>query len=60
MSNKPPKPYPSWVWDDTLNVWLAPVSVPDNTWIYVWEEPIINWVNTGCKVYNPSEQLYTP
>tara|TARA_B100000902_G_C27241897_1_gene880467 strand:+ start:790 stop:972 length:183 start_codon:yes stop_codon:yes gene_type:complete len=60
MSNTSPKPYPSWVWDNTFDTWLAPVSVPDNTWVYVWDENIINWINTGCEVNNPSEQLFTP
>ena len=37
------KPFPSWVWSDITNSWLAPVSKPETgTWI--WDEEFQQWV----------------
>lgn len=60
MSEIEAKPYPSWVWDNTLNTWQSPVSLPDNIWIYLWDEDNISWVSGGCKINHPTEQLTTP
>lgn len=38
-----PSPYPSWVWDDGLNTWVAPISYPTNNKNYVWDENTISW-----------------
>ena len=42
-----PQPYPSWVKDQDLNEWVAPVSQPEfdpeNPVSYVWNEEILNW-----------------
>jgi len=59
MSEIEKKPYPSWVWDDTLNTWLAPVSLPDDIWIYLWDENSISWVGGGCKINHPTEQVFS-
>tara|TARA_B110000483_G_scaffold230863_1_gene296569 strand:+ start:24 stop:263 length:240 start_codon:yes stop_codon:yes gene_type:complete len=59
MSEIEEKPYPSWVWDDTLNTWLAPVSLPDDIWIYLWDENSISWVGGGCKINHPTEQVFS-
>ncbi len=41
------QPYPSWVKDQDLNEWVAPVSQPEfdpeNPVSYVWNEEILNW-----------------
>ena len=42
-----PQPYPSWIKDEELNEWSAPVSQPEfdpeNPIFYVWNEEILNW-----------------
>jgi hypothetical protein len=39
-----PKPYPSWVLDES-NVWVAPVAYPDDLDnAYMWDENTINWI----------------
>jgi hypothetical protein len=60
MNQKPLKPYPSWVWDNTLNAWTAPNPLPDNVWIYLWNENDVSWVSGGCKLSSPNKQVYTP
>ena len=42
----PPKPYPSWVLDETTCLWEAPVALPDDadTVAYVWDEEAGDWV----------------
>lgn len=46
------KPYISWVWNNDLNDWIAPIDQPDRIWLYVWDEDNVRWKNTGYKV-NP-------
>jgi hypothetical protein len=42
-----PQPYPSWIKNEELNEWVAPVSKPDfdpeNPIFYVWNEELLNW-----------------
>lgn len=40
----PPKPYPSWIFDETTCCWFAPVPKPDNGRWYLWEEENKRWV----------------
>ena len=46
----PPKPYASWVLDETTCRWDAPVAMPsdagqgDPPKFYVWDENTVNWV----------------
>jgi len=40
----PPKPYPSWLLDDDTCLWNAPVPIPDDGNIYVWDEDSLAWV----------------
>lgn len=40
----PPKPYNSWLLDETTCTWSAPVAHPNDDKIYVWDENIVNWV----------------
>ena len=52
----PPKPYNSWVIDEQLCVWKAPVPVPADAGtgeppkMYSWDEPTTSWVLTSEKV----------
>ena len=41
-----PKPYPSWVWDDELKIWRAPVGKrkPQDGKNYEWQEDIQTWL----------------
>jgi hypothetical protein len=46
----PPKPYASWVLNETTCLWNAPVAMPsdvgqgDPPKRYTWNEEIVNWV----------------
>lgn len=39
----PPKPYTSWILNETTCLWEAPVAYPDDGKEYVWNENITNW-----------------
>lgn len=43
-----PKPYESWVWNDDVDGWSAPVSMPELTYEgavvgYEWNEETLSW-----------------
>ena len=46
----PPKPYASWVLDETTCRWDAPVAMPsdvgqgDPPKLYTWDENTVNWI----------------
>ena len=39
----PPKPYPSWVLNETTCLWDAPVAYPDDGNMYQWNEETTSW-----------------
>jgi len=39
----PPQPYPSWTLNEDTCKWEAPISKPDNTNIYFWNESTTSW-----------------
>jgi len=39
-----PQPFSSWLLDDETFQWNAPVSMPDDGKMYVWDESTTNWV----------------
>jgi hypothetical protein len=39
----PPKPFNSWVLNETTCNWDAPVARPDDNNMYKWNEEILNW-----------------
>ena len=39
----PPKPFESWLLNETTCLWEAPVAYPDDGQIYKWNETIQNW-----------------
>ena len=44
----PPKPFASWVLNETTCQWEAPVPYPKDGKRYTWDEPTLSWVeNTG-------------
>ena len=40
----PPKPYPSWVLDENVMRFFAPVPCPTEGFPWVWDEPTLSWV----------------
>ncbi len=55
-----PKPYPSWSLNDTTCLWEAPVSKPDPSKEYRWDEDTTSWVqlkfNTSRMVWVDSNE----
>ena len=39
-----PKPYASWVLNETTCQWDAPTPYPDDDNVYTWDESTISWV----------------
>ena len=39
----PPKPYDSWVLNETSCLWEAPVEYPDDGQMYTWNEDTTSW-----------------
>ena len=39
----PPKPYNSWVLNETTCLWEAPVNYPDDGKYYAWNEETTSW-----------------
>jgi hypothetical protein len=39
----PPKPYPSWLFDESTCRWQAPVEMPQLDGPYIWDEITVNW-----------------
>lgn len=40
----PPKPYPSWLLDESTCQWVPPVPYPVDGERYSWDEPTTSWV----------------
>jgi len=40
----PPKPYASWVLNETTCLWDAPVAYPIDGKAYLWDENTLSWV----------------
>ena len=40
----PPKPYASWVLNETTCLWDAPTPCPTDDKMYRWDEPTTSWV----------------
>jgi hypothetical protein len=39
----PPKPFPSWVFVPETCTWKAPVDMPQDGKLYMWEEMTVSW-----------------
>jgi len=39
----PPKPFNSWILNEDTCLWNAPVVIPDDNNIYLWNETTQNW-----------------
>jgi hypothetical protein len=40
----PPKPYPSWLLNEDICQWEAPIPCPDDQLMYQWDEEQGDWV----------------
>lgn len=40
----PPKPYPSWLLNESTCTWDAPVPYPNDGKVYIWDENTLSWV----------------
>lgn len=40
----PPKPYPTWLWDQTMLEWIAPIPYPEDGFYYEWDEFSNSWL----------------
>ncbi len=40
----PPKPFPSWVLNETIANWQAPVEMPNDGGQYLWDEATTSWI----------------
>ena len=40
----PPKPYDSWLLDEDTCLWEAPIPMPEDGAIYVWDEESGDWI----------------
>jgi len=40
----PPKPYNSWVLNETTCLWEAPIAYPNDGQLYIWNEQTLNWI----------------
>ena len=43
---RPVSPYPSWVWDSIVGMWVAPIPTPTDPGAWSWDEDLGEWVNT--------------
>ena len=39
----PPNPYNSWILNEDTCLWEAPIPMPDDDYIYMWDEESISW-----------------
>lgn len=39
----PPKPFPSWLLNETTAQWQAPVAMPSDGKMYSWNEATVSW-----------------
>ena len=46
----PPKPFPSWVLDESTCFWEPPVPLPDDLNMYYWDEGLQGWTDEDGKL----------
>jgi hypothetical protein len=39
-----PKPYDSWILDESTCLWNAPIAYPDDGNSYLWDEESVSWI----------------
>lgn len=40
----PPKPFDSWILNNTTCLWDPPIPYPNDGDVYVWDEETLNWI----------------
>ena len=45
-----PKPFPSWVLDENVMRWFAPVPMPSEGGPWTWDEATLSWIGTAYPV----------
>jgi hypothetical protein len=40
----PPKPFASWLLNESTCLWDAPITIPTDEKMYRWDEPTLSWV----------------
>lgn len=40
----PPKPFDSWIWNESSLMWEASVEYPDDGGVYTWDEETTSWL----------------
>ena len=53
---KPNKEFESWLWDDNINAWVAPIPKPESSNPVVWNEAAQEWV----EITNPDAIPFKP
>ena len=43
----PPKPYNSWILNESSCLWEAPIPYPEDGNVYVWSEAQLQWILTN-------------
>ena len=43
----PPKPFNSWILNESTCIWEAPVSYPNDEKIYSWDEETVFWIEVN-------------
>lgn len=43
----PPKPYNSWLLNESTCQWQAPIEYPSDGKLYIWDEETASWVETN-------------
>ena len=52
-----PKPFPSWVLNETSCLWEAPIPMPEDGNVYMWDEDAYQADNTtGWVIYEPPSE----
>jgi hypothetical protein len=41
---KSPKPYVSWIYNEEIEQWVAPIEYPTDNKSYIWDEQSISWI----------------
>jgi len=47
-----PKPFQSWVFDETTKDWTAPIPYPNDGVMYKWDEDSLDWVAINFQTEN--------
>ena len=40
----PPKPFPSWTFDNNTKDWIPPINYPNDGKTYYWDEELQQWI----------------